>query len=107
MIVARHVSPDGILTLLTDVEDDDWMVGFEGTEWHTHGDLLMAYGHSSPQLAVEAFVDEILKCTRVIAVERQNDAITGIWVTDDPARELADSGKAVELRYWDGTPYTS
>src|SRR5258708_1929857 len=60
-IVERHSSPDGLLQLIVDRADDgDWSVGFDGYEWHTHGDLLTLEYGGTPQSAVRALIDEVL-----------------------------------------------
>ena len=103
MIAARHTSPDGLLTLLVDEEDGDWTVGFEGSDWHTHGDLLTAYGERSPELAIDAFVRDLVEGRWVIALLRRDNIIFDIWVTDDPVSEREEG---IEFRYWDGRPFT-
>jgi hypothetical protein len=36
MLLARHKSPDGTLTLIAELVGDDLQIGFEGMPWHTH-----------------------------------------------------------------------
>ncbi len=38
----EHRTPDGALTLVVSHEDDDITIGFDGFQWHTHGDVLAA-----------------------------------------------------------------
>ncbi len=45
----RHVSPDGELVLLVVREGDgDFTLGFEGSDWHTHGDVCQTAPERDP-----------------------------------------------------------
>lgn len=103
----RHTSPDELLTLVVVWEDDDVSVGFEGYEWHTHGDVLFVEhgGSESEEQAVQSFVEDILSNRLPIAILRLNGKIHDAWVTDDPQDELKYElpGETLELRRWDGS----
>lgn len=105
MILARHTSDDGILTLVAEQIRDDVQIGFEGLSWHTHGDILAQLSGLPLRQAVERFVDELLKGQHLIAVLRMNGALVDAWVTDEPARDALHKlpGEDLEFRYWDGT----
>jgi hypothetical protein len=107
-IVERHTAPDGQLCLIVDLADDgDWSVGFDGFEWHTHGDLLAHEYGGSPETAVRSFVDNILASRRVIVISRLAGKMRDVWVTDDPSfdeMEYAYPNETIEKRLWNGEP---
>src|SRR5690606_1014069 len=106
--VERHVSPDGMLTLVVWREEDgDLIIGFDGYPWHTHGDILAGLYGGSPEDATRAFVDALLANETVIVVGRRSGEIHDFWYTDDPDEERVDLEKygepdeTKEMRYWD------
>lgn len=108
-------SPDGILVLIVEEDQDDFTIGFLGYPWHTHGAVLvseyMLRGDpaDSPKAAAERFVTEIMKGNVVIAVASVGGKIQDIWPTYDPGGELKykPDQEQIEFRYWDGTPWPS
>jgi hypothetical protein len=99
-----HTSPDGRLRLLVCRELADVTVGFEGCEWHTHGDILAAASGLPEPEAVARFVDDVVADRAVIAVLQVAGEVRDAWVTDDPAtegRHLAEA-ESLDLRYWSG-----
>ena len=107
-IVERHTSHDRLLHLIVDRADDgDWAVGFDGFEWHTHGDLLTHEYGGSAENAVRSFVDDVLASRRVIVISRLDGKIRDVWVTDDPSfdeTEYAYPNETIEKRLWSGEP---
>src|SRR5262245_38166093 len=101
----RYSSPDdACLVLIVDDDDSDVAVGFEGFEWHTHGDLLVGSYGTTQKEAVASFVHQILSDRLVIAVCSINGAVKDVRVTDDPAAEhrYAMAGEQILLRFWSG-----
>src|SRR5438874_1787727 len=79
-IIERHTSPDGSLILLVDSTAGDWGVGFDGYAWHTHGDVLNAWGYDgTPEARTRAFVDDIMQSRRVIVVVRVDGKVSDIF----------------------------
>jgi hypothetical protein len=109
-VVQRHTSPDGLLSLVVDVDGDgDWAVGFEGYAWHTHGDMLTHEYGGSRESAVRAFVDDIIAARRRIGVSRVGGAVRDVWVIDDRFGEAdlmkyAEPNETIEIRLWNGLP---
>ena len=107
-IVERHSSPDGLLQLIVDLADDgDWTIGFDGFEWHTHGDLLTWEHGGTPESASRAFVDGILASRLVIVISRVGDAVRDVWITYDPSCDemrYALPKEMIEKRLWNGQP---
>ena len=105
MILARHTSPDGALTILSEQVGNDVRIGFEGLSWHTHGDILAELSGLPTLSAVDRFLDELLHGRHIIALSRRNGMLVDAWVTDDPAKDAAytEPGEDLEFRYWDGT----
>lgn len=106
--LARHVSPDGLLTFVVVADEGgDVALGFEGYPWHTHADILAALSGTVPEVAVERFVAALLGNKAVIAVATVAGRIEDVWVSDDPlkADPHKPSDEAIELRSWDGTPW--
>ena len=105
MILARHTSPDGILTLVAEQVEDDLQVGFDGLPWHTHGDMLAQLTGLPLLPAVDRFLDELLRGERLLALLRKNGTLVDAWVSDDPARDAMhkEPEEVLEFRYWDGT----
>jgi hypothetical protein len=106
MTSERHISPDGLLQLIVDrASDGDWTIGFEGYAWHTHANILNAWGYDgTPEARIRAFIDDITNSRRLIAVRRTNQNVSDIFVPDDPGRidRYAPENETTELRYWDG-----
>lgn len=101
------------MELLVDSTGGAWTIGFDGYPWHTHEDILNAWGYGGPPEArARAFVDDILRSRRVIAVVRINGKVSDIIVPDDLVdRPLSKSfgkyappNETTELRYWNGQP---
>src|SRR5438046_2688698 len=110
-IVERHTSPDGLMVLLVHLTGGDWTIGFDGYAWHTHGDILNAWGyHGTPEARTRAFVDDILQSRRVIAVIRTDGMVSSIIIPDDyvdrPLSEsflkYAPANETTEFRFWNG-----
>ncbi len=111
MTLEEHPTSDGALTLIVDIDGSsltpDYSVGFDGFEWHTHGDLLYL-GEALPQeAAVRKFVDQLLNDQLTIVVSRINGKITNAWVTDELNVEeeikYKPDEETLEFRYWSGS----
>ena len=97
----RHVSPDGELVLLVVREDDgDITIGFEGSEWHTHGDVLAGVAETTLEEAVQRFIDDLLNDKSVVAVGPYDRSPRYVWVED--GSEDAGDDAEVRRRYWSG-----
>jgi hypothetical protein len=104
-IVERHTSPDGLLELIVDLTDGDWAVGFNGFEWHTHGDLLTDEYGGPPAAAVRAFVDDILASRRAFVISLIDGKIRDVWMTaalSSDWMKYAGPGETIERRFWNG-----
>ena len=107
----EHRSPDGALTLVVSHEDDDITIGFDGFQWHTHGDVLAATYQLAgatdltPEGATQRFVEDIVSNHAIIAVVKSGKRIRDVWVTDDVEKELRfeQAEEEIEFRYWNGT----
>jgi hypothetical protein len=105
----EHTSPDGTLRLVVWYEGDDGILGFDGYDWHTHGDILAKqYGLLEGE-AIERFVSDILRGRAVIVISRLRAHIRDIWISSGPEEELnlRENAEQLELRYWDGTAWRS
>ena len=114
-IIERYQSQDRQLTLLVDLTGDDWTVGFDGSGWHTHGDILAATEYAgTPEQAARAFVADILESRLPIVISRVNGEIRDMSVRHefDPVKLDQDiakygfPGETWEARYWDGREVT-
>jgi hypothetical protein len=110
-IVERYESPDRAIRLVIDLTDGDWTIGFDGFAWHTHGDILEAWGyHGAPDKMVRAFVQDIISSRKEICVYRIDGRISDIAVPADytdrpPANDrYAPPNETMETRYWDDRP---
>lgn len=110
-IIERHQSPDHQLTLVVELADGDWTIGFEGFPFHTHGDILARTEYpGTPEQATQEFVAEILQSRRPVVIFRVNGKIRDFGVPEkfDRARLQSDiakyglAGETFEARYWDG-----
>lgn len=120
-IVERHSSPDGQLELVVDRTDDgDWTVGFAACTfsqgharfgWHTHGDILDAWGYvGSPEERVRAFVDDVISSRRVIVCWFRDGSFTGAQIEDGLSAShshsermtYAQPGESFHRRLWNG-----
>ncbi len=111
-VLERYRSFDGINFLLKEV-DGDWIAGFEDFPWHTHGDILYAWGYrGTPSEAARAFVDDILQSRRPFVIWRVNGDIRDFDVPYElDLEELKEDcakygvpGETFEARYWNGQP---
>lgn len=102
---AIAVSPDGLLRLVVRRTADDTVLGFDGFSWHTHSDILQATSRDRAADAVERWIADLVDGKLVIAVAKNGDNISDIWVTEDPKAVLRFSSpdEQVEFRLWDGT----
>lgn len=84
----RHVSPDGklVLEVFHDPDNKDWTVGFEGSAWHTHGDVLAPTFGENDEDAVNGFVQQILADQLVIGIIPIEEA-DQMYVTNTPEQE--------------------
>jgi len=111
-IVERHISPDGVLQLIVDLAaDGDWSIGFDGCEWHTHGDILASMHRAgTPEHATRSFVDDILQSRLPIVVWRVHGKIRDVRMFEElnpdelnaAIAEHGEAGETGEARYWDG-----
>lgn len=103
-LIEQHRSPDGLLTLRVECEDDgDLCIGFDGCSWHTHGDILASLSGVGEDKAVRQFVDDLLAGRTIIAVARVRGEIRDAWVTEDPIPDkYKPHDETIEFRYWDG-----
>lgn len=110
MVPMAYRSPDGELVLLVSPEEQV-TIGFQGCEWHTHGDVLATI-YSLPgtedltgEAAAQRFVEHVLDSRSVIAVLRVHGCVKDVWITEDIEAELryAQPGEEIVFRYWDGT----
>jgi hypothetical protein len=107
----EYRSPDGFLTLVVRDEGGEISVGFEGFAWHTHGDILAAsYSFAgvpglTPESASQRFVEDIVSNRAIVAVLRSGNAVSDVWITDDPAgeRRYQQPDEELEFRFWDGS----
>lgn len=109
MEIERHISPDGLLTLVVLREGADLIVGFEPGPSHTHGDVLIGeYANIGEALdtreaAVRRFVSDILSSRIKVIVSRTEGAITDVSAVPYDVPDLEkhlQPGETVEVRYW-------
>lgn len=79
----KHVSTDGCLALLVYQNGDDWIIGFDNSEWHIHGDLLVPEYGDSPENATENYVKAILEDREIIVISYLPGRPSIISITDD------------------------
>ena len=105
----RYLSADGELTFLVIRQPGDIALGFEGTPWHTHADILAALSGYPPEEAVARYVADLLESRLVIAIATVDGAVRDIWVAEEPDKpdRYKPDNEIINLRYWDGRPYRS
>jgi len=109
-VLEHHTTPDGLLRLVVTSNDEgDLTIGFEGFEWHTHGDIESYIRQAPLQTAVQLFISELVTNRAVIAISRIGGEIQDVWVTGDVGKELKWKGddESLEFRYWDGSHVAS
>jgi hypothetical protein len=101
----KYVSPDGALTFLVVREHGDVSLGFEGTPWHTHADILASLSGLSQEDAVAQFVTSVLENKRAIAIATVNGRVRDVWVVDGPAAAdvYKPEDEVITFRFWDGS----
>ena len=100
----KYKTNDGKLALLVYQDGDDWIAGFDGYEWHTHGYLLVPEYGDSPAIAIENFVKDILEDREIIAISDFPNKRSLITITDDPEseRKLKLPEETLIFRTWSG-----
>jgi hypothetical protein len=100
----KHISSDGHLTLLVYQNSDDWIIGFDGFEWHIHGNLLMPEYGDSPAIAAKNFMKAILEDREFIAISEFIDKPSIISIIDDPEseRKYKLPEETLTIRTWSG-----
>ncbi|RYG64727.1 hypothetical protein EON80_18710 [bacterium] len=98
----RYVSTDGELVFLVIYDRGDYTMGFKGSVWHTHGDILP--GRPGPSIAddVRRYVADLLNDRSVIAIEDfDGEPLISI---EEPELEKAigPSDPSTRRRYWSG-----
>jgi hypothetical protein len=95
------------LTFVVERQPDDIILGFEGTPWHTHGDLLASECELPAGEAVTRFVKALLQNRAVVAIASVEGVVAGIWVADDLLKSdpYKPDNEVVTFRFWDGTPF--
>jgi hypothetical protein len=112
-VVERHRTSAPLPDLIVGRDGDDWMIGFDGYAWHTHGDILHAWGYpGSPEQATRAFVDDVVASRRPIVVWRIGGGIRDLdvpveWEVDlhelqEAVSKYGAAGETVEVCYWKG-----
>lgn len=102
-VLERHVTADGKLTLLVLVgADGQTAIGFEGSEWHTHPDLLADMLEVPEQRAVREFIARLRVDEIPIVVSTDGGVTVDPWVSDNLEATLSSFGSACVLRYWSG-----
>jgi hypothetical protein len=109
MEIARHVSSDGILKIIVLRDNDGLTVGFEDSDSHTHGDVLIGeyavigQDLASPEEAVHRYVSDILANRIKVKIYRRNGEIFDIvafpYEVKDDAKYLSQE-ESMEVRYW-------
>lgn len=90
----RHVSPDGSLVLVCEhLNDDDWVIGLEGSGWHTHPNVLALEG--DPVAAVEGFIERVLSDRAVVVISEYNGARESL-VVDAETDPSLESGLSID-----------
>ncbi|MCA8947583.1 MAG: hypothetical protein KDB29_15210 [Planctomycetes bacterium] len=109
MIIAKHVSPDGLLELIVARDaEGDYTVGFSPFPWHTHGDILAAVNGGTPEVAVARLIEDVLASCAVLVLSRIDGELCDVWVADDPDDDEASHAapnETIEKRYWNGCRY--
>jgi hypothetical protein len=103
----KQVSPDGKLTLIAYEVDGDYCIGFEGSAWHTHGDILVPEYGTTAEEATDAFFSSIVGDKEVIAIRTMPGEDPVIFVDDDPDTpdKYAPLEEKTIFRYWSGKEY--
>lgn len=110
-IPERHTSPDDSMVLIVESVDNDFTIGFEGFSWHTHGDILDAWGYQgSPETRTQSFINDVLESRRAIAIVKVDGIVCDICIPEDlfdrPLstyfNKYAPPNETTEFRYWNG-----
>jgi hypothetical protein len=102
----KYISNDGQLTLLVYQDGDDWIIGFDDSEWHTHGNMLIPEYGDSPAIAAENFIKAILEDKELIVITEFPNRRSIISTTNDPESEKRYklSEETLTFRTWSGKP---
>ena len=100
--IQRHLSPDGALSLVVQRGDDaDVCVGFEGSNWHTHPDVLAPWLQVPEEQAVQKFIEAIESDQIPIVLSIDRGTTIDVWVSDDLQSTLSYYGhENCVLRFW-------
>ena len=103
-VVDKYVSPDDQFRFVVGHDGQDFCLGFEGYQWHTHADVLASEFGTSEELAVNRFVRDLLSDSSILVVSRIGGTIRDVWITADPRSDLRyeSDDEFLEFRYWSG-----
>jgi hypothetical protein len=107
MLLERHVSPDGRLTLFVERDETgDVCIGFAGLRWHTHPDMLVGRHGDDEEAALRNFVTAILADRLFIVAVEADGRIVEAWVDGSlsNARKAASQGGNTTVLVWSGRP---
>jgi hypothetical protein len=118
----QHKSPDGLLNLVVDscvtvtkeCPDgfEDWIVGIEPGQWHTHPDILANRYDTTQKEATEAYLEQIMNDKLLLRLYFVAGELQGVSVVDlvhsTLDKELAkekryiSASEGLVYRYWSG-----
>ena len=105
------LSPDKVLKLLVMKQDGGLSLGFEGYQWHVHGDMLLAeYEAETEDAAVGYFIHDLFTGARAVIIHKRGGGVVDISVGyrsdspfySDPRNDpYSKPDESVEVRRWD------
>src|SRR5262245_34725405 len=104
-VLEEHHTADRACCLMVLREvDGDTLIGFDGHQWHTHGDMLSFASGLPEEKAIRTFVDSILTDGAVIAISRIAGEVRDVWITEHPKGEFEykPPEESLEFRRWSG-----
>jgi len=101
-IIQEFTCPDGVLKLMVaEGEDGEKAVGFEGSDWHTHADLIHYWLSFPKEKAIEQFLKAVMEDKLPIITSIDGGESQNPWISDNLEQSIKVYGEEnCQFRLW-------
>ena len=101
-ILQEITSPDGFLKLVVaEGADGEKAIGFEGSDWHTHADLVHYWLSIPKEKAIEQFIKAVIEDKLPIITSVDGGKTQNPWISDNLQQSIKVYGEEnCHFRLW-------
>jgi hypothetical protein len=101
-VIESITSADGVLNLqVQEANDGSIVIGFIGSDWHTHPDLIASWLGVPESVAIQTFLSQLTNDKLPIIVSIDGGVTVEPWVSDDHEASVICYGKEnCVVRFW-------